>query len=253
MRRSISGAGVWAVAVGTALGGMAASAILTGVSAQEVYSDSRPVVAMGGLNFIVGVPTGEFQDYIDAGFGLNVNGVVPVKRNSPIALRADIGFLVYGSETKRVCFSETVGCRIQLDVTTTNSIFFGNIGPQLMLPTGAIRPYVNAGVGFSYFNTSSSVDGSANNEDFARTTNFDDATMAWAAGGGVLIRLSSGNVPVLLDVGARYNSNGSVEYLKKGDIHDNPDGSIVITPTRSEANLITLNLGVSIGIRSGSR
>lgn len=244
MRRSVSG-GVWALAIGAALGGTAASR----VNAQQPDGEPRPVVAMGGLNFIVGVPTGEFQDYIDAGFGLNLNGIVPVMKKSPLSLRADIGFLVYGSETKRVCFSETVGCRITLDVTTTNGIFYGNVGPQLMLPTGAIRPYVNAGVGFSYFNTTSSIDGSNGNDDFANTNNFDDATMAWAAGGGVLVRLSSGKVPVMLDLGARFNSNGSVEYLKKGDIHDNPDGSITFTPTRSEANLVTLNLGVSLGIR----
>jgi hypothetical protein len=212
----------------------------------------RPVRGSAGLSVIAGVPTGEFKDYISTGFGLNVNGFLPVTHTSPLSIRADAGFVVYGSETKRVCFSQTVGCRIELDVTTTNSIFYGNIGPQLMLPTGAIRPYVNAGVGFGYFATTSGVDGSSDNSDFARTNNFDDATMAWVAGGGVLVRLSNGRVPVSLDLGARYNSNGSVEYLKEGDIHDNPDGTIVLTPTRSEANLVTLNLGVSIGIRPSS-
>ena len=239
--------------VGALMAGAMIAVSATAASAQDA-SELKPVVAWGGINFIAGVPVGDFKEYIDAGFGINVNGFVPVTKTSPLSLRADAGFLVYGSETKRVCFSQTVGCRIELDVTTTNTIFYGNIGPQLMLPTGAIRPYVNAGVGFGYFATTSSVDGSTGNDDFARTTNFDDATMAWAAGGGVQIRLGSGKVPVMLDLGARYNSNGSVEYLKKGDIHDNPDGSIVITPTRSDANLMTLNLGVSLGIRpSGTR
>jgi hypothetical protein len=224
----------------------------TAVRGQET-EPLRPVVASVGINFIAGVPVGEFKDYVSSGYGLNANGVLPLTHNSPLSLRADIGFLVYGSETKRVCFSQTVGCRIELDVTTTNSIFYGNIGPQLMLPTGAIRPYVNAGVGFGYFATTSGIDGSSDNSDFAHTNNFDDATMAYAAGGGLLIRLSSGKVPVLLDVGARYNSNGSVEYLKKGDIHDNPDGTITFTPTRSEANLVTINLGVSIGVRPSAR
>jgi opacity protein-like surface antigen len=236
------------------MAGAALALVMGAAPAQAQAPDElRPVVATGGINFVVGVPTGEFKDYIDAGFGLNINGTLPVKHESPLSLRADAGFLVYGSETKRVCFSETVGCRIELDVTTTNSIFFGSIGPQLMVPTGAIRPYVNAGLGFSYFNTTSSIDGSSGNEDFASTKNFDDATLAWAAGGGLLIRLSSGKTPVSLDIGARYNSNGVVEYLKEGDIQDNPDGSISFTPTRSEANLVTLNLGVSIGIRPGTR
>lgn len=229
-----------------------AVALIVSAGAAEAQ-ELRPVVATAGINFIVGVPTGEFKDYIDAGFGLNINGVLPVKRESPLAIRADAGFLVYGSETKRVCFSQTVGCRIELDVTTTNSIFFASVGPQLMVPTGAIRPYANAGIGFSYFNTTSSIDGSNGDDDFASTKNFSDATLAWAAGGGLLIRLSSGKTPVALDIGARYNSNGTVEYLKEGDIKDNPDGTISFTPTRSEANLVTLNLGVSIGIRPGAQ
>jgi opacity protein-like surface antigen len=212
----------------------------------------KPVVGWGGLSLIVGVPTGEFQDYIDAGFGGDASFVLPVKHDSPLALRADLGFLVYGSETKRVCFSQTVGCRIELDLTTTNSILQGTIGPQLMLPTGAVRPYVHAGIGFGYFATTSSVDGTNDNEDFASTRNFSDATFQWTGGGGLLVRLSSGKTPVLLDLGARYNANGSVEYLKEGDIHDQPDGSITFTPTRSDANLLTFNIGVVIGIRPGS-
>ena len=218
----------------------------------QVVGEELPVPRVwGGLNLLAGVPTGEFKQYIDAGIGLNANLVVPVTRGGPFAIRADMGFLVYGSETQRVCFSETVGCLVQLDLTTTNSIGFGSIGPQLMLPTGRVRPYANAGVGFGYFFTQSSVSGTADDEDFARTTNHDDATWAWSGGGGILFQLSNGRTPVALDIGTRYNSNGSVEYLKEGDISENPDGSVAINPTRSEANLFTINLGVSIGFRPG--
>jgi hypothetical protein len=52
---------------------------------------------------------------------------------------------------------------------------------------------------------------------------------------------------VLLDLGVKYHGNGEVEYLKKGDIVDNPDGTITITPTRSQANLLTFQIGVQIG------
>lgn len=149
-----------------------------------------------------------------------------------------------------MCFSSTVGCRVELDLTTTNSIAHVNVGPQLMVPHGVVRPYVNAAIGLAYFGTTSQVEGSGNqNEPFASTTNFDDITLAWDAGGGVLVRLSGGPAPVLLDVGVRYHGNGEVEYLKKGDISDNPDGSISYNPTRSEANLLTFQIGVSVGIR----
>jgi hypothetical protein len=111
---------------------------------------------------------------------------------------------------------------------------------------------VNAAIGGAYFGTSSSVDGVDGNDDsFANTTNFDDVTLAWTGGGGLLISLSRGRTSVLLDLGVRYHGNGEVEYLKEGDIQDNPDGTITITPTRSEANLLTFQIGVQIGARTG--
>ena len=134
-------------------------------------------------------PVGEFHDYVEHGGGLNVAVVWPVRSESPLALRADGGFIVYGSETTEVCFSSTVGCRIRLDLTTTNSIAYLNVGPQLMVPRGPVRPYVNGAIGFSYFGTSSSVNGNANGEDIASDTNFDDITFAVTGGAGMMIPL----------------------------------------------------------------
>jgi hypothetical protein len=226
-----------------------AAAALTAapVHAQEPEAEGPPRVYVG-VQGMYARPVGEFHDYVKHGGGLNINVVFPVMRESPLALRADGGFIVYGSETRRVCFSSTVGCRILLDLTTTNSIAYINIGPQLMLPAGPVRPYVNAAIGGTYFGTTSSIEGSNDDEDFASTTNFDDLTFAWNAGGGLLIRLGGAPAsPVLLDLAVRYHGNGEAEYLKEGDITDNPDGSITITPTRSEANLLSFQIGVSIG------
>jgi opacity protein-like surface antigen len=108
---------------------------------------------------------------------------------------------------------------------------------------------VNGSVGFAYFATTSSVEGSNNDGDpFASDTNFDDATFAWTAGGGVQIRVAGGGKPVYLDFGARYHGNGEAEYLRKGDITDLPDGTVVLNPQRSDTNLWTIRVGVSVGI-----
>jgi opacity protein-like surface antigen len=203
-----------------------------------------------GVQLMFAGTTGEFKDHVKDGGGFNFDVVLPLPNARAFALRADGGAIIYGSDTERVCFGGGVGCRIELDLTTTNSIAFVNAGPQLMLPSGRIRPYVNAAVGFSYFNTTSSVDGSNNtNEDFASTTHQSDITFAWAAGGGVLIALTRGRTPVALDISGRYNANGEAEYVTPGGIQDNPDGSITINRTRSEANLYTVQVGVSVGIR----
>jgi hypothetical protein len=51
-----------------------------------------------------------------------------------------------------------------------------------------------------------------------------------------------------LDLGADYHHNGTASYLREGDIVDQPDGSIVIYPRRTEANLWSFRLGVSVGL-----
>lgn len=228
----------------------AVAALLAGampVAAQDVEAGRPPVVYVG-VQGVYARAVGEFRDYIEHGGGLNANITFPVTRQSPLALRADGGFIVYGSETRRVCFGGGVGCFIELDLTTTNTIAYLNVGPQLMVPTGAVRPYVNAAIGGAYFATTSSVEGSGNNDQFASTTNFDDLTFAWNAGGGLLIRIAGGSSrPVFIDFGARYHGNGEVEYLKKGDISEGPGGTLIIEPTRSEANLLSFQLGVSFG------
>jgi hypothetical protein len=54
-----------------------------------------------------------------------------------------------------------------------------------------------------------------------------------------------------MDVGAEYNRNGVADYLAEGDIVDNPDGSLTLYPSRTEANYVTMRLGLSIPFGGG--
>ena len=118
-----------------------------------------------------------------------------------------------------------------------------------MLPSGAVRPYLNGTVGLSYFFTRSSVEGSADLEPFASSTNFDDATFAWAAGGGLYIPLRRGRKnPLSLDIGAQYHANGEARYLREGSIQEDGTGEIFFDPIRSQTNLITYRLGITVGL-----
>lgn len=216
-----------------------------GVDAQQ--RDRGPVAYVGGA--LVGAgPLGELGDYIDAGGGGQFWGMLPLGDEGRVRLRGDFGVMVYGHERQRVCFSMPVGCRIELDLTTTNYVLFGGLGPEVVLSEGDFQPYVNASLGFSYFATTSSLSGTYSDEDFASTTNFDDAVFAWRAGGGVRVQLSHGRAPVSLDLGAERHQNGVADFLTKGDIQDNPDGSITVFPNRSEANMVTFRLGVTVGL-----
>ena len=174
-------------------------------------------------------------------------------------MRLEGGFATYGHESRRVCFSATVGCRVVLDLSTSNNIVFVQAGPRLMRPSGALRPYLDATIGFSYFVTESSLDDAdgPGGDDIASTTNFDDVTFSGVFGGGVRMALpftipsQHGPVETALELGVRYHRNGRVEYLREGDIEDLPDGSIVLHPTRSEADFVSYLIGFSVGLPIG--
>jgi opacity protein-like surface antigen len=208
-------------------------------------ADTGTSRAYWGVYGIYASAAGEFRDYVRHGGGMAGFGALPIRPGSPLALRLDLGIIIYGSETQRVCLTN---CRIQLDMTTTNTIFFANAGPQIMVPAGGMRPYANAGIGLGAFTTGSEVKGSSSDSPFASTTHLSDATFQWAAGAGVFIPFRRGR-GAGLDVGVQYQANGQVEYLTKGDIQDHPDGSISFTPTRSDASLLTFRIGFGAGPR----
>jgi hypothetical protein len=198
------------------------------------------------FGFLVANPVGEFRDYVDTSYGGELSGRYALDPMGVLSLRGDLGFIIYGYESKRVCMSQEVGCRINTRLRTFNNIFFGGIGPELAIPSPIARPYVHAFMGFGYFNTMSDLE-DWNYEDCCTTENFGDGTMAWGVGGGLELNLSRGRVPISLDLGARYQANGMVQYLREGDIQDHADGSITLYPVVSEANLVTYRFGLTIG------
>ena len=236
-----------------ALTALAFSAFASTLSAQASPArrgDAALPRGYGDITFAISQPIGAFNDYTGAGYGATGGFVWNFDQDRVFGIRAEGGFVQYGNERTGACL---VNCRIKVDVNTSNDIVFGGIGPQISVPAGPVRPYLNATAGFAYFFTHSSISGNndyENNNEFD-TTNHDDAVFALTGGGGILIPLSMRRTPVLLDLGATFHRNGEASYLRKGSITDNPDGTISINPIRSEANFITYRIGVSIGIPTG--
>ena len=225
-----------------------ATAATTSLSAQATPArrgDPSLPRGYGDIRFTVSQPIGEFNDFIGAGYGITGGFVWNLDRDRVFGIRAEGGFLQYGNERTSHCL---INCRIGVDVNTSNDIVFAGIGPQITVPAGPIRPYLNATAGIGYFFTHSSVTGEDEYEDYFDTTNHDDAVFALTGGGGFLIPLSMRRTPVLLDLGATFHRNGPATYLREGSIRDLPDGGIEIDPIRSEANFITYRIGVSIGV-----
>ncbi|HTJ22876.1 MAG TPA: hypothetical protein VL383_10810 [Gemmatimonadaceae bacterium] len=201
----------------------------------------------GDFTFIQSRPTGAFADNIGLGYGVNAAYLYQLDRDGILSLRADLGFLGYGHESKRVPLSSTIGGRIQVRVSTTNYIVPVSIGPQLTWPTGNVRPYVNGGFGGQFFYTQSSIDGNNGSTTDFSTTNQHDQTHAWVAGGGVYVPIHSRKVNVMLDAGVQYFTDGRAQYLRPGSIIDLPDAQIQINPLESDTHMLVVRLGVRVG------
>ena len=200
-----------------------------------------------GGSLVYAQPKDEFRLNVKQGVGIDLNGHYKLDRRGIVSLGAEGGFLTYGRETQRVPLSGTIGGRINVDLTTSNNIVWMGVGPQLTAPSGPIRPYVNGTAGFSYFVTESSVEGTYDDEAFAKTNNYDDATFAWTGGGGVLIPVGTTRMGAI-DIGVRYHGNGSVRYLRKGDIVDLPNGGLQLNVNESKTPLISYRVGFKWGL-----
>lgn len=240
-----------------ALIGLAASSVLraqdtTATCACRPVQEHTPSEfqrrSAGSIAFVQGRPQGELADNIHFGYGVDGTYVLRLDTRGILGLRADGGILGYGDESKHVPLSETVGGRIQVKVTTTNYVVPLSIGPQLMWPTGAFRPYVNAGVGAQLFYTQSGVEGDDNvSYDFASTTNQSDWTSTWVVGGGAYMELYRDRTTVVsFDIGAHYIAGGRAQYLRPGSIQDLPNAQIAITPLESSTHLMLVRLGLRI-------
>jgi hypothetical protein len=217
-------------------------AVLPPVVARAQTTPSRVAfgAALQGLK-----PQGEFAENVNFAGGLAGNVVYALDEAGIIALRADVGFLIYGSERYRVPLGGGPLGLINVDVNTTNSIFHGGVGLQLLSPGRTVRPYANATAGFSFFATSSSVSGSQQDTPFASSTNYSDGGFAWTAGGGLYVPLRAGSTRIQLDLGATWMDNGSRDYLRPDGITF-AGGGVQLNPVRSQAQALRFHLGIAV-------
>lgn len=235
---------------------LAATVAVIGI-AQDVAAQQRPLTdpprMHAGGALMLAQPVGEFDQYVGLGGGIDGFFRVALDEADVVSLRIQAGFVNYGNETQRVCLSRTIGCRIQVDLTTSNNIFLFGVGPELGVPAGPVRLYANGTIGYSHFSTDSHVSGDLEPGPFASTRNFGDGGFAWTGGGGLQIHLADtgGGASIGLDMGVSYQGSGRREYLTEGDITDLPDGSIRLDVRRSRANLLLWRLGVTVGFGGG--
>ena len=220
-------------------------AFVTGLDAQMIpKSPSGPSRFTIGGNGVMSQPKGEFASNVGRGWGFDLNGLFKLDYRGYLNLRADVGGVQYGRERLDASFFGVTG-RVSLDMETTNSIAWGAFGPQIMIPDGPFRPYANAAIAYTMFSTNTTLKDPGSGYEYASQNNSSDGSHAWIFGGGILIPFGESGAA---NLGARYYYGGRATYLNRGDITDNPDGTITIHPRNSKTDLVLWQLGFSFNI-----
>lgn len=205
-----------------------------------------------GINLSLAFPQGEFGEQVDnIGFGLSGEFMfLSPKPRAPFGLGLNLGYYIYGMESRREPWSLTIP-DVFLDVDRTNNLLNFHIVFEIGLPTGRIRPYVQGLFGGSYLYTQTSVSGEYNQETIASTTNYDDWAWSYGAGGGICILLSGDPVTedgaIYLDLKGRYLFGSEAVYLKEGDVQFN-GAQVIYHPSKSKTDMITAHIGVRVAL-----
>lgn len=196
------------------------------------------------FDFSMGFPQGEFGDNVDnVGLGLNAGFNYRIG-HSPVLIGASFGFLQYGSTSRPAPISPEIP-ELIVDVNTSNNILAAHflVRYEFGKYESRIRPYAEGLVGLHYLWTQTSIDDS---NDEISSTNFDDSTGSFGAGGGVLIGLYRAEVGFFrfdLELGARWLKGGDASYLTEGSII-RENGNVTYVVTESSTNLFITNFGI---------
>src|SRR5438128_7330435 len=200
----------------------------------EAQRWDRPEI---GVNLALGLGRGQFQEFVQAAGGFGAYGAVPIALHGGLALRADLSVLFHGFDS----WSGPPAFDTESYITSLRA------GPQVALRLGRVQLYGFWAGGFSYFATDANPD-DACGCDFTETLH-DDLTWATEIGGGVRVALGRSLSNTALDLGVRGLRNGVASYVTENGVTQNSDGSFTIRPIRSEANLLLIQLGVSVSLR----
>lgn len=203
-----------------------------------------------GVSAAIGEPVGDFRRNVGLTAGANGHLRLRLDPNGIISLRLEGGYLNYGHESERICVASTPGCRVAVSVNTANGILSAGLGPEIAWPIGRLRAYGHALVGISRLTTFSTLGGGLLPDLVAADENFGDSGISWSTGAGVSLPIHAG---LAIDFGVSYQGHGRRNYITKGGVTDNPDGSLVFDVRRSTVSLFATRLGVSMPMFRGAK
>jgi hypothetical protein len=202
----------------------------------------------GGVSVVRMVPSGEFADHVGPSYGMGLTTTVGLEPQGMLRLRLSLSAANYGTESRRVPLSNTLGGRILVDVITSNGISLATIGPEIAATHGRVRPYAHAGISAASLSTDTRVSGGSDRAPHFVTHHFGDAVRAMETGAGARILVGTASrLPMTLDIGATRARGGRARFLLPGGITENPDHSLSFAPHESGIRLTTVYLGLSVG------
>lgn len=207
-----------------------------------------------GLRGSLGLPQGEFSDNVEnVGWGGSIYAGYNFPK-TPLMIGADIGYLLYGSESRLEKFSTTIP-DATVRVENTNNIFLGHAFLRLQPDMGSVKPYVEGLIGFKNLYTKTRIENDSwTEEEIAESTNSSDYAFSYGLGGGLKIKVYQKETPgqdirlfaVYLDFGVTYLPGAEAEYLKEGSITRTPEGDVHYDFIQSRTDLLLINIGVSV-------
>jgi opacity protein-like surface antigen len=193
----------------------------------------------------VGRPSGAFRRNVTQAGGVQGHVRLRLDPRGRLSLRLEGGYLNYGHESQRTCLASTPGCRVAVNVNTVNGILSAGVGPELSVPMGPMRVYAHGLVGASRLATASGLGSGLLPDIIAADEHFGDGGFTWSTGAGLSVPVSRA---VAVDVGVSYQGHGQRDYLVKGGVTDNADGTLDFDVKRSATNLLAFRLGVTTAL-----
>lgn len=200
-----------------------------------------------GITLDGGFPQGSFKENVESN-GLGIEGIIGYSiPYSPITVGFDLGFITYGSASRKEVFNPNIP-EVRIRVRTTNNIFTGHFFTRMEAKEGIFRPYIDGLVGFHYLWTESRIEDDSDFETIASSTNFDDTAFSYGMGGGLKFKIAESKDHMdrtyrwFIDLRARYLFGGEAEYLREGALRNN-NGTLEYDTSYSNTDLLTVGVG----------
>jgi hypothetical protein len=194
---------------------------------------SSPVLAGFGAggNLFLSLPQEDFANVSQNGGGLGIKFLFSPPLMPALAVRADLAFAIYGSET-----SEEEVADIAVDVETRNQSIQFTVGPQFQTPMEPVRFYAAPMVGVYNYSTEVEIPDTEYGRTESSTTKF-----GWNINGGMLVGVYQspiGKFKLDIDMNVKYHT---IKEAIETEIKTESGPYKVL---KTDANDISMHVGV---------